>query len=218
VGVAGRRADVLDIREMLRRFQAGDGDRRIARDLSASRKTVSKYRAWAMAEGLTSGPLPEPRVLQARLAETFPPVPPPHTASKVAAHAARVLALRARGVECQAIYARLCEEVGFTGSYASVYRFVRRQEPREPEACVRVETPAGEIAQVDFGAAGRLRDPRTGRDRKAWMFAQAGDFDHHRRPADHGHRHTLSSHPAQAYRILVANAAPPPSPNTPDGD
>lgn len=34
------------------------------------------------------------------------------------------------GDGCQAIYARLCEEVGFTGGYASVYRVVRRLEPR----------------------------------------------------------------------------------------
>jgi hypothetical protein len=105
---------VLDIREMLRRFQAGDGDRRIARDLSASRKTVSKYCTWATAEGLLTPPLPEPAVLQARLAETFPTIPPPQMASKVVPHRDRVMALRERGVECQAIYARLCEEVGFT--------------------------------------------------------------------------------------------------------
>jgi transposase len=170
---------VLDIREMLRRFQAGDGDRRIARDLSASRKTVSKYRDWATAEGLLTPPLPDPAVLQARLAGTFPTIPPPHIASKVAPHRDRVLALRARGVECQAIYARLCEEVGFTGSYASVYRFVRRLEPREPEACVRVEVPPAEEAQVDFGAAGRLRDPRTGRARKAWMFVMTLAYSRH---------------------------------------
>jgi hypothetical protein len=127
VGVAGRRADVLDIREMLRRFQAGDGDRRIARDLSAIRKTVSKYRAWAMAEGLLTGPLPEPSALQARLAET---IPPPQIASKVAPHQARVVALRARGVECQAIYARLCEEVGFTGRVSPGSRTSRLKEPK----------------------------------------------------------------------------------------
>jgi transposase len=177
--VAGRRADVLDIREMVRRFQAGDGDRRIARDLGASRKTVSKYRAWAATAGLGSGPLPEPAVLQARLAEAFPTVAPPRAASKVAPHRARVEALRARGVECRAIFAQLCEEVGFTGSYASVYRFVRRLEPRVPEACVRVETPAGEEAQVDFGAAGRLRDPRTGQVRKAWVFVMTLAFSRH---------------------------------------
>jgi len=48
--VAGRRADVLDIREILRRLQLGERDRRIARDLRISRKTVGKYREWAAAQ------------------------------------------------------------------------------------------------------------------------------------------------------------------------
>src|SRR6266540_871074 len=38
--VAGRRADVLDIRELIRRVQMGEGDRGVARDLGVSRKTV----------------------------------------------------------------------------------------------------------------------------------------------------------------------------------
>lgn len=170
---------MLDIREMLRRFQAGDGDRRIARDVGASRKTVSKYRAWAVAEGLADGPLPDPAALQARLTTAFPIVAPPRIASRVAPHRARVVALRARGVECRAIYAQLCEEAGFTGSYAAVYRYVRRLEPRTPETCVRVETPAGEEAQVDFGAAGRMRDPETGRERRAWVFVMTLSFSRH---------------------------------------
>ena len=169
----------MDIREMLRRFQAGDGDRRIARDLGASRKTVSKYRAWATTAGLAAGPLPEPAALQARLADAFPVAAPPRSTSTVVPHRDRVVALRARGVECQAIYAQLCEEAGFTGSYAAVYRFVRRLEPRTPETCVRVETPAGEEAQVDFGAAGRLRDPETGRERRAWVFVMTLSFSRH---------------------------------------
>ena len=45
--MAGRRRDVLDVREILRRLQLGQGDRAIARDLSLSRKTVTKYRQWA---------------------------------------------------------------------------------------------------------------------------------------------------------------------------
>jgi hypothetical protein len=48
---------VLDIREMLRRLQLGQGDRAIARDLRTSRKTVAKYRPWAEAQGLLRGPL-----------------------------------------------------------------------------------------------------------------------------------------------------------------
>jgi transposase len=177
--VAGRRADVLDIREMLRRFQAGDGDRRIARDMGASRKTVSKYRTWAGAEDLLTGPLPDADDVQARLDAAFPPAAPPRVTSSVAPHRERVIALRARGVECRAIYARLCEEAGFTGSYIAVYRFVRRLEPRVPEACVRVETPPAEEAQVDFGAAGRLVDPDTGTARKAWVFVMTLGFSRH---------------------------------------
>jgi hypothetical protein len=59
---------VLDVREMLRRLQLGQGDRAIARDLSLSRKTVTKYRQWAATAGLLTGPLPEPAALQALLA------------------------------------------------------------------------------------------------------------------------------------------------------
>lgn len=42
--VAGRRADVLDIRELVRCLQAGDTDRRVARDLGLARKTVELTR------------------------------------------------------------------------------------------------------------------------------------------------------------------------------
>ena len=170
---------MLDIREMIRRFRAGDADRRIARDLGASRKTVGKYREWAAAQDLLRGPLPDPATLQGRLATTLPMAVPPVTPSKVAVHHDRVVELRQRGVECRAIYARLCEERGFGGSYASVYRYVRRLEPRTPDACVRVETPPAEEAQVDFGYAGRLRDPRTGEPRKTWAFVMTLSFSRH---------------------------------------
>ncbi len=177
--MAGRRADVLDIREILRRLQAGDGDRRIARDLQVSRKTVSKYRAWASEQALLAGPLPDPAALQDALAATLPVVVPPRMASTVAPFRARVVELRARGVECRAIHQILRDEGGFTGAYQSVYRFVRRLEPRTPDAVVRVETPPGDEAQVDFGYAGLMHDPRSGTRRKAWAFVMTLSFSRH---------------------------------------
>ena len=57
---------MLEIRELIRRVQLGEPDRRIARDLQVSRKTVSKYRAWAQQQDLTS-PLPDAATLQAQL-------------------------------------------------------------------------------------------------------------------------------------------------------
>ena len=170
---------MLEIRELIRRVQLGESDRQIARDLQVSRKTVSKYRTWAEQHAVLPGPLPDPATLQAQLKATLPVSLPPATPSKVTPFRDRVVALRQRGVECRAIYDILREEHGFTGSYGSVYHFVRHLEPRTPEACVRVETSPADEAQVDFGYAGLLRDPQSDTLRKAWAFVMTLSFSRH---------------------------------------
>ena len=63
--MAGRSKSVLDVREMLRRLRAGDTDRRIARELKVSRRTVKKYRERAAEAGwLTQEQLVGPEVLE----------------------------------------------------------------------------------------------------------------------------------------------------------
>lgn len=170
---------MLEIRELIRRVQLGEGDRQIARDLQVSRKTVSKYRAWAQQHDLVTGPLPDAATLQAQLKTTLPVSPPPATPSKVAPFREQVIALRQRGVECQAIFAILREQHAFGGSYGAVYRFVRHLEPRTPDACVRVERDPGDEAQVDFGYAGLLHDPASDTVRKAWAFVMTLSFSRH---------------------------------------
>jgi hypothetical protein len=170
---------VLEIRELIRRVQLGETDRQIGRDLQVSRKTVRKYRAWAQQHDALTGPLPDPAALHAQLKATLPVSPPPTTPSKVTPFRDQVMALRQRGVECQAIYDILREQHAFTGSYGSVYRFVRHLEPRTPDACVRVETEPGIEAQVDFGYAGLLHDPSTATLRKAWAFVMTLSFSRH---------------------------------------
>src|SRR3972149_5742736 len=64
--MAGRRSPVTDIRELLRRLQLGEPDRRIARDLSLSRNTVARYRQWATAQKLLPGALRDPGALAGR--------------------------------------------------------------------------------------------------------------------------------------------------------
>lgn len=170
---------MLDIREILHRLQRGQGDRAVARDLGLSRKTVAKYRAWAHQETLFTDPLPSPAALAARLAATGLVAPPPRTPFAAAPHEARIRQLRAQGVECQAILARLREEVGFTGSYSALWRFVHALEPPTPTAYLRIETEPGAEAQVDFGSAGRLRDPGDGLAKKAWLFVMTLSWSRH---------------------------------------
>lgn len=168
----------MDIREMLRCLQKGQSDRAVAKAMKVNRKTVGRYRAWAIGQGLLEEPLPSLGDLQRLLDETMASSSPPQNTSTVEAYRELVVKLRKQKVEIAAIYERL-KEREYTGSYSSVYRFVRNLEPKRPEVTVRVETPPGEEAQVDFGFAGMMFDPETGKLRKTWVFVMTLSWSRH---------------------------------------
>ncbi len=176
--MAGRRCEVTDVREVLRRLRLGEPVRRIARELGLSRNTVARYARWARQHGLLTGQLPDAATLAALLQ---PPerARPPAEQSAVAPFRDQVVMWRQQGVEGQAIFQLLVEQHGFTGSYSAVKRFLRRLEPPTPRATVRIETAPGEEAQIDFGAAGLLFDPDQGRLRRAWAFVMTLAFSRH---------------------------------------
>ena len=126
--MAGRRSLVTDVREILRRLQLGEPDRRIARDLGVGRNTVARYRQWARDQGPLHAALPEPATLAAWL-QPGPAECRAHEQSLVEPFRERVKALHDRGVEGQAIWQLLTEEHDFAGSYSSVKRFLRRLTP-----------------------------------------------------------------------------------------
>lgn len=177
--MAGRRTNVLDIREMVRRFKLQQSDREIAHDLGTNRRTVIKYRKLAVAEGwVARAELPTAAEIDARLAALAPQtIFGPE--SSVEKYREQVIALRAKGVEVMALWQLLKEQHAYGGSYPSVLRFVRRLEPKTPEPCVRVETAPGEEAQVDFGFAGWFVDPATGELRKTWVFVMTLSYSRH---------------------------------------
>jgi len=176
--MAGRSRSVLDVREMLRRLRSGETDRRIARDLGVSRRTVRKYReraeaaGWLGQEELVSAEVLEEVLRQVEEERRPGPI------SAVEPWREFVKARRADGVEIRALLG-LVRERGYAGSYSSLRRFVAGMEKRAPEVYVRVETAAGEEAQVDFGYAGFFYDPRSGRVRKAWVFVMTLGFSRH---------------------------------------
>jgi transposase len=169
---------VTDVREILRRLRLGERERRIARDLGLSRNTVAHYRRWAAARGLLAGELPDAATLAALL-EPGPTAAAPPAPSCVEPFRAQVVAWHAQGVEGQAVWQLLVEQHGFTGSYSAVKRFLRRLVAATPAATVRVETPPGAEAQVDFGSAGQVLDRATGRLRRAWVFVMVLSCSRH---------------------------------------
>ena len=82
------------------------------------------------------------------------------------------------GVETAAICERL-KERGYEGSYWSVYRFVRGKKGGVKQVTVRVEREPGEEAQVEFGYAGKMIEPETGKQRRAWAFVMTLSWSRH---------------------------------------
>jgi transposase len=72
-------------------------------------------------------------------------------------------------LSAQRIFQDLVGDHGFTGSYDSVKRFVRRLGNKRTLPMRRIETAAGEEAQVDFGTGAPVIGP-DGKRRKTYVF------------------------------------------------
>jgi transposase len=173
------RLHVHYLRDLIYRLRAGASQRAVARDLGLARMTVQKDAQLAAEVGYLdpARPLPEAAELAAALG---PAAEPPRTPSSVEPFREVVDRLVVEGVEMMTIYDRLREPShGYRGSYSSVRRFIRQLREVEPRAVTRVHTGVGEEAQVDFGSAGTLLDPRTNQPRRAWVFVMTLGYSRH---------------------------------------
>lgn len=144
----------MDIREILRRLREKHSDRRIARDMNINRRTVQRYREWAIAENLLTGDLPDRQTLASKLpGEQIPP----QNVSSAEAYQEKIEQWLAENVDVSAMHLRMREQ-GYSGSYSSVLRLARRLDPKKTEAVGRSECQPGEEAQIDFGYVGLMLD------------------------------------------------------------
>ena len=143
---------VGQINSILTLHQSGHPNRRIAELLGVHRETVAKY--------LADQPVPAKPDHRAR----------PGPTSDCEPFLEVIVAKLEQGLTGQRIYQDLCdEEEGFSASYSSVRRFlVGLRETRELPMR-RIETPAGEEAQVDFGTGAWVTDG-DGKRRRPWIF------------------------------------------------
>jgi len=166
------------LRDLIRRLRAGESERRIAQDMQISRPTVHKYHELAEKEGYlkTEVEIPGDETLQSVLG---PGPQPPKITSSVDQFGEIVKTLRKQEVEMVAIWQRLKDNYGFTGSYSAVQRYVHQLEPQKPEVYTRVQTTPGQEMQVDFGSVGHLFDPASGQIRTAYVFVATLSYSRH---------------------------------------
>ena len=166
------------LRDLIHRLRVGESERRIALDMRISRPTVHKYHELAKQQGYLEkdAALPD----DATLHKVLGPGPqPPRHVSSVEPYAGIVKTLLKQDVEMVAIWQRLRDTYGYSGSYSAVRRYVARLEPERTATFTRVHTPAGEELQVDFGSVGQLFDPDGGRLRTAYVFVATLGYSRH---------------------------------------
>ena len=162
------RLTMAQVDAMVTLHKSGHSHSAIARLLGVDRGSVGKYVRRAAAENPQNAPtgsgLAEPagQPAAAGLALSGP-------ASECEPYRELIEAKLAQGLSAARIHQDLREELGFAARYWSVRRFVARLRGRAELPFRRLETPAGEEAQVDFGTGAPVRMPE-GKTRRPWVF------------------------------------------------
>ena len=182
--MAYREVTRVDIQEIIRRWQAGEGYRRIASGTGLSRNTVRRYLSAGKAEGIArDGAVPSDDQLS-RLAVIGQPGPrQAETPSEdlLAPWADQIYQwLTGERLQLTRIHELLLGR-GCQVSYQSLRRFVQKRNwRRSSKTTVRMEdTPPGEVVEVDFGRLGLIHDPDTGRRRAVWALIVVLAYSRH---------------------------------------
>jgi transposase len=166
--MAYREVSRMEYEEVVRRWQAGESQRAIARALGLSRNTVAAYVRAASASPASDGEAkPPPR----RQPGPSPEQPGPAVA-RLAPYEAQIARwLREEHLKLTRIQELLGQQ-GLAVPYTTLRRFVRQSGlAKAPKSTVRmVETAPGEVAELDFGKLGRLVDPTTGKSKTVWAL------------------------------------------------
>lgn len=179
-----RRVDMDRLQELVRLHRMGTGAREVARMLRMSPNTERDYRRALEKDGLLdgdAGEIPPLEVLKAAVERQLPVVAPPQMVSTADALRDEIVELAKKGLKARAIYDRLrLEDANLEVSYWAVRAVWRRWRKERgvvaEDVAIPVETGPGEIAQVDFGYVGKLRDAASGMLRKAWVFVMVLAF------------------------------------------
>lgn len=172
---------MTDFVEMFRHWYAGRSQVQIHQALNIDRKTIRKYLAPAIAEGLEPSPeeLFDEQLWRARIGRWFPELLDPSvravTWGQIAVHRDWIAEQLDVPVTVATIAQRLCDDRGAEVSESTVRRYIATAfaEQRLED---RVTVPRGAVdpgseAQIDYGRLGMWDDPDSGRRVAVWVFA-----------------------------------------------
>lgn len=184
--MARRGIPMNEVVETIYQWHQGRKIQQISKSLGLDRKTVRKYLGMIKELSIDrENTLPDEQELIGRLKE--------HMARQAATYESPALDLVSRyrddikrwcddsHMTAKQVWRLLKENHHIAVGYTTIKRYVRKEFPREsPHVTVRIETPPGDEAQVDFGYAGLMYDPELQRKRKTWAFIMTLSCSRHR--------------------------------------
>lgn len=153
----------------------------ISRSLGLDRKTIRKYVGMARSIGITQGgELPDDLVGRLKDMENRGYDSP--ALDLVGKYKDGIEEwLKDEEMTGKQVWRLLKETHGIEVGYTTVKRYLRKEFSfGRPAVTVRMETPPGEEAQVDFGSAGLMYDAQTQRKRRAWAFIMTLSSSRHK--------------------------------------
>tara|TARA_Y100000310_G_scaffold22023_1_gene21266 strand:- start:852 stop:2453 length:1602 start_codon:yes stop_codon:yes gene_type:complete len=165
----------VEVKEVIRQWQAGSGLRGISRATGLSRATVRKYVLAAEEAGVAQdGPVPTEEQLTSlvQMSRAGPRKVEVPTEDLLVPWAEQIHEwMKADRLQITRIQELLAERQCVV-TYSSLRRFVnRRNWGRRSQRTVRMaDTKPGEVAETDFGRLGLVWDPVAGRRRVAWAL------------------------------------------------
>jgi transposase len=169
---------MVELDELLFRWQQGENLSQISRSLGQSRQTVREYLKRAQHLGFTQDADDARRAEVVRSMLRKAPAAPSPARDELEPWAEQIKQWLAEPDMTVKQVWRLLKRKGLKVSYQSVNRFVRDYvAPILPRTTVRLETPAGRQAQVDFGKVRvRVGDGLVW----LWAFVMALSYSRHR--------------------------------------
>ena len=182
--MARRNVRMEEYLEMVYQWHRGRSSRQIRDSLKLSRKTICKYLGLLVAKGLSRDkPLPPEEELARMVASVVQVAVFEQPArERIRLYHEQIQEwLEQAHMTIQQVQRLLEEQHELKVSYMSVYRYVRSHiVPLCKPVTVRMHSAAGEQGQVDFGYAGLMKDPETGKRRKTWVFIMILSYSRHR--------------------------------------
>lgn len=175
---------MIELNEVVYHWKKGQNNSQIARSLGISRPTVRKYLAAAQAAGLTREESEPTATIAENVMAAVAKAAKPASAAigavqeVIGLHKEQICSWLDEPDMTAKQICRLLAEQGYPFNYSSLKRYVKKLKPDNSQrVTVRLETSAGEQAQVDFGQVSlTLGDHK----KRVWAFVMTLSYSRHR--------------------------------------